>query len=81
MAATILVLTFLSFSVAALVIETRFASLKPEEISPTKQLNFGEQTHNFLNKKQGKRNKKQKIQTKQSKSMPAPTEYLANVSK
>ena len=57
----ILVVTFLSFSVAALVIETRFSFLKPAEISPKKISFFSQGTNNDPEKiVKNKAKKKQK---------------------
>ena len=39
-AATVFLLTFLSFSVVSLVIETRFAFLNPGKVSPRKKIKF-----------------------------------------
>lgn len=53
-------LIFLSSSVAALVIETRSAFLKPEEISSTKKLSFDEHRYNSFAQKTGKKKQKTK---------------------
>ena len=80
-AATILVLTFLSLTVVALLMETRFAFLKPEDICSKQNFKIFQSP---LKKKNSIKTTKKVVQTQPKNEteniLLAPTEHLVHIS-